>query len=48
MSQAQARVVALEDRQLLTKGQVFKDEIATGVESRAKGAEEAQDMAAIT
>ena len=43
MSQARARVAAFEDRQLLTKGKVLKDEIATGVESRAKGAEEAQE-----
>ena len=38
-----ARVAALEDRQLLTKGKVFKDKIATGAESGAKGAEEAQE-----
>ena len=43
MSQARARVAAFEDRQLLTKGKVLKDEIATGAESRAKGAEEAQE-----
>lgn len=43
MSQARARVAALEDRQLLTKGKVFKDEIATGAESGAKGGEEAQE-----
>jgi hypothetical protein len=33
MSQVRARVAALEDCQLLTKGKVFKDEIATGAES---------------
>ena len=43
MSQARARVAAFEDRQLLTKGKVIKDEIATGAESRATGAEEAQE-----
>jgi hypothetical protein len=43
MSQAQARVATFEDCKLLTKGKVFNGEIATGVESRAKGAEEAED-----
>jgi hypothetical protein len=33
MSQAQARVAVFEDRKLLTQGQVFKDEVATGAES---------------
>jgi hypothetical protein len=33
MSQAQARVAAFEDRRLLTKGKVLKDEAATGAES---------------
>jgi len=43
MNQVRARVAALEDRQLLTKGKVFKDEIATNAESGAKVAEEAQE-----
>jgi hypothetical protein len=33
MSQGQARVAVFEDRKLLTQGQVFKNEAATGAES---------------
>ena len=42
MNKPSARVVALADRKLMTESQVLNDEVATGVDSRAKCADEAK------
>jgi hypothetical protein len=43
MGQAKVRASMLEDRELLAQGKVLEDEIASAVESRAKGVEETEE-----